>query len=107
MSGSNVSFSELPLGVLIAVGALVLVQLGLQVTALVQLARITPDRVALGGRKWVWAIIIIFGELIGAIVWFAAGKTPVRAIESGSAAAGVPERQQAVDALYGRDGDDG
>lgn len=99
MNGTNVPLSELSPAVLIALGLLALVQIGMQVTALVQLAHTPQQRIALGGRKWLWIIIIVSG-LLGAILWFGLGRTP--AISDETRVSGVAEdRQSAVDTLYG------
>ena len=50
---------------------LVAVQLATQVYALVDLAR--RDEV-FGGRKWLWALIIVLGNLMGAIGYLVAGR---------------------------------
>ena len=49
---------------------LVVLQLGLQIWALVDLAR----REATIGPKWLWAVIIIIGELLGPVIYFIAGR---------------------------------
>jgi hypothetical protein len=49
---------------------LIVLQLGLQIWALVDLAR----REATNGPKWLWALIIIIGELLGPVVYFIAGR---------------------------------
>ena len=49
---------------------LVLIQLVLMVTALLDLRKREKTR----GPKWMWALIIIFGELIGPIVYFTVGR---------------------------------
>lgn len=49
---------------------LVLLQLILMIVALVDLARREKTK----GPKWLWALIIIFGELIGPIVYFLVGR---------------------------------
>jgi 4-amino-4-deoxy-L-arabinose transferase-like glycosyltransferase len=49
---------------------LVLLQLVLMVVALVDLARREKTR----GPKWLWAIIIILGELLGPIIYFLFGR---------------------------------
>ena len=49
---------------------IVLLQLGLMIAALVDLAK----RERTKGPKWMWAIIIILGELIGPIVYFVVGR---------------------------------
>jgi len=49
---------------------ILLLQLGLIVFALVDLARRERTR----GPKWMWVIIIILGELIGPIIYFLVGR---------------------------------
>jgi len=49
---------------------IVLLQLGLMVFALVDLAK----RERTKGPKWMWIIIIVLGELIGPIVYFVVGR---------------------------------
>ncbi|HCM96599.1 MAG: transcriptional regulator [Chloroflexi bacterium GWB2_49_20] len=49
---------------------ILVVQLLLMIVALVDLARREKTR----GPKWVWALIILFGELLGPIVYFIFGR---------------------------------
>lgn len=49
---------------------LVLLQLGLMVFALLDLARRARTR----GPKWAWALVIIFVNLIGPVVYFIFGR---------------------------------
>jgi len=49
---------------------ILLLQLVLMVWALVDLSRRERTR----GPKWLWAIIIVLGELIGPIVYFLFGR---------------------------------
>ncbi len=49
---------------------IVLIQLGLMVFCLVDLAR----RERTKGPKWLWAVIVIFGELLGPIVYLLVGR---------------------------------
>jgi len=49
---------------------LVLLQLILMIVALVDLSKREKTR----GPKWLWAIIIILGELIGPILYFIIGR---------------------------------
>ena len=51
---------------------LLLIQLILIVVALRDLLR--PERRVKGGNKWVWALIIVFGELLGPLLYFALGR---------------------------------
>ena len=49
---------------------IILIQLGLMVAALVDLARRERTR----GPKWIWVLVIVFVNLIGPIVYFLAGR---------------------------------
>jgi len=86
---------------LAVVVGLVLVQFGLQIAALVSLARTPSERLTLGGRKWAWALIILLGEIIGAIVYFVAGRQPAPAAEHVQAVPASDRASAAADALYG------
>jgi len=79
---------------------LIVVQVALQVFALVDLAR---RDVVQGGRKWVWALVIVFGNLLGAIVYLAVGRKSESDMLRGSGAstAGGDAARRAVDELYG------
>lgn len=98
------TLSDVPPVVLIALGFMVVLQLCLQVTALVQLVRTPGERVRLGGRKWLWALIILGGEILGAVVWFFVGREPVAATQSPSVDA-IGDAGRALDVLYGREED--
>jgi hypothetical protein len=49
---------------------LVLLQLTLMIVALVDLIRRKKTR----GPKWIWGLVIVFGELIGPIIYFIFGR---------------------------------
>lgn len=55
---------------LLLIVPIVALQLVLMITALVDLAK----RERTKGPKWMWALIIIFGELVGPIVYFIIGR---------------------------------
>lgn len=98
------NLASLPTGALFAIGALVVVQLTLQIAAVVQLVKTPKERVSLNGNKAIWAIIIVAGEMVGAIVWFFAGRKPQAAEDPIAAASKTPDAvQTAVDSLYGPD----
>ena len=80
--------------------ALVVAQVATQVYALVDLARRDTVR---GGRKWLWALVIAFGNLPGAIGYLVAGRPApdVDVSGSGGSATGGDAARRAVDALYG------
>jgi hypothetical protein len=64
---------NLDLGTLIPILIpIVLIQLGLLIAALYDLTR--PTRRAKGGSKVVWALVIIFINLIGPILYFLVGR---------------------------------
>jgi Phospholipase_D-nuclease N-terminal len=58
--------------ILLLVLPLIVVQLGLMALALRDL--LSPDRAVLGGSKPVWALVIIFGELVGPVAYFLTGR---------------------------------
>ena len=95
--------SSLPPVVLALLGALVLVQLALQVWAIVDLVRRSQDRLTL--PKWLWAVIIVFGELLGPIIYFVAGRKPAPAVDAPPSIPASDRAQDAVDSLYGSHGD--
>jgi hypothetical protein len=82
--------------------AVIVLQVATQVFALVDLARRDAVR---GGRKWVWALVVAFGNLPGAIAYLAAGRVAPDVDpsdgRSGASAAGSDAAHRAVDALYG------
>jgi DMSO reductase anchor subunit len=49
---------------------LLLIQLALMVFALIDLGKRQVTR----GPKWMWVLIIVFGELLGPIVYFVVGR---------------------------------
>jgi hypothetical protein len=79
---------------------LLVMQLATQVYALVDLARRDAVR---GGRKWMWALVIVLGNVLGAIGYLVAGR-PAPAVDvsgSGASTAGDQAARRAVDVLYG------
>jgi hypothetical protein len=50
---------------------LLLIQLSLMIFALIDLSKREKTR----GPKWLWLLVIVFGELFGPIVYFVAGRT--------------------------------
>jgi hypothetical protein len=53
----------------------VVIQVGLLIAGLIDLGR--DDRHVRGGNKVVWALIIIFVNLLGPIIYFVAGREDV------------------------------
>jgi len=58
--------------VLALVAPLILIQLVLMVLALRDLLR--PERRVLGNSKALWVVVIVLGEMLGPILYFAAGR---------------------------------
>ena len=107
---SNVPLSDLPGWMLVVFGVLAVVQISVEVYALVKLFR-TPDEQLVLGKKWPWVIIILFINLVGAIVFLAAGRKPAAAVDplaarsaEGAAVAG-DRAARAADVLYGSGSD--
>ena len=55
--------------ILLLATPIIIIQLGLQIFALVDLARQPQERIK-WFNKWVWVAIIVIGELLGPIVYF-------------------------------------
>ena len=97
----KLDLNSLPVGVLVALGALLLVELALDVVALVDLVRRPKSRVTFG-NKWAWAAIIVLINLIGAILYLAIGRKPAPPTEPAPPAAeGRATMTSVADALYG------
>ena len=95
------SLSAVPTALLFGIAAVIVVQLSLQVAAIVSLVRTPAERVSIGGRKWVWALIIVLGELLGPILYFLVGRTTAPAVEPLTASPVAERAASAVDSLYG------
>jgi len=52
---------------------LVVLQLALQVAAVVDILRRGPETLR-GGRRWPWVAVAVLGSLLGAVVYFAVGR---------------------------------
>lgn len=92
------------LPVLLLIGAVAVVQIGLAIYALFDLWK--RDRV-MGGRKWIWAILILIGNLAGSILYLAVGRdVPPEIAEqpvshSDLSLSHADRIRRGVDALYG------
>ncbi len=97
----------LPTGLLVTLGAVAAAEVVLDVIAIVDLVRRPVERVTLG-NKWVWAALIVFINLIGAILYFAIGRKgapPAENVAPTSISRG--DAAPVADALYGRREDSG
>lgn len=98
----NVPLSSLSPAVLIVLGVVALAELVLDVFALVDLYRRPAAQVTLPS-KWIWVVIIVLVNLVGAILYFAVGRRPAPATDPRSGAT-PPTRSasEIADALYGK-----
>jgi hypothetical protein len=58
--------------ILLLLAPVIVIQLGLMIVALIDLER--DERRVRGGRKVVWALIIVFVNIIGPIIYFTVGR---------------------------------
>jgi hypothetical protein len=99
---SSLSFSSFPIGILVALGVLLVLEVALDVIALVDLYRRPIERVALG-NKWVWVVLIILVNLVGSILYLAIGRKPAPLVdESAPNSTQAQTKANIADALYGR-----
>jgi hypothetical protein len=94
-------FAELSTPALVTLIALGVVQLTLQIIALVDIAR---RPVLAGAPKWLWIVVSVLGGLIGAAAYLALRRAAPPAPERSAAQAGDDAaRRRALDSLYGPD----
>jgi hypothetical protein len=94
------ALSSLPPAALTALGALAVLQIVLDVIALVDLHRRPTERVVFT-NKWVWVAIILLISTIGAIVYLAAGRRPAPAADVRPQSPARARAADAADLLYG------
>ena len=88
----------LPAFALVLIALVLVVQLGLMIWSLVDLVGRPAQR--LRGPKWLWAVIIVLGELVGPIVYLLIARLP-EAAEAPPAAPDSGRAAAAADVLYG------
>jgi hypothetical protein len=104
---TTASLESAPTWLLVVGGVLVVAQLAFEIYALVHMLRRPAEELSLGGRKWLWAIIILFINWIGAIIYFVAGSKPAAAVDVAPSAPVAERAASAADALYGSPKDSG
>ncbi|MHB1135754.1 MAG: PLDc N-terminal domain-containing protein [Coriobacteriia bacterium] len=101
---TNIPLSELPSWAMPVIVALVTVQLAVEIYALVVLFR-TPEERVIFKKRWPWVLIILGVNLVGGIIFLAAGRTAPVAIDplTGPLPEAPPatRAERAVDVLYG------
>lgn len=102
----NTSFemAEVPGWLWVVLIAAAAVQIAIEIWALVVLFR-TPEERVLLGKRWIWVLIILFVNLVGAIVFLVVGRKPAEATDplaQGPPATPAADRAtRATDVLYG------
>ena len=66
-----------PEQIIALVAPIVVIQLGLMIAALIDLER--DERRVRGGSKLVWALVIVFINVVGPILYFVAGREDKKA----------------------------
>ena len=92
------ALTDLPTAALVLLGIALLAQLALMIWALVDVIKRPDDRIR--GPKWLWVIIIVFGELIGPIVYLAVARLP-EAVDVARPTPTADRASAAADVLYG------
>ena len=95
------SLSAISPPVLAVLGAVGLIQIGLDVFALIDLYRRPAAQVAIG-NKWIWVAIILLVNILGPILYLAIGRRPPPAADVSGQERRPPEQvENIVDSLYG------
>jgi hypothetical protein len=94
------NLSTAPVGVLVVLGLVVVLEIGLDVVALVDLYRRPRQRVV-GENKWIWLAIILLANLIGPVIYLAVGRKPAVRDEPAPPDSTHDRTQDIVDSLYG------
>ena len=88
----------LPMPALVAIGVLIVVQLTMQVLALIDAAKRPASGLTL--PRWGWVVIIVFGEILGPIVYWVAGRKPAAAADTRAAVPAAARASDAAGLLY-------
>jgi len=90
----------LPTWGLVAIGALIVVQVVLDAIAFLDLYKRPVEQLTIA-NKWVWVAIILLVQTFGAIVYLVAGRKPAPVAEVAPSAPAASRAARAADALYG------
>ena len=98
---SSVDLSTLPVWLVAVLGVLIVAQLSFEIWVLVRMLNTPAEQITLGGRKWLWAIIILLINWIGAIIFLVAGRKPAEVADVAPVTSAGTRAEAAADALYG------
>ena len=97
------NLAKTPLPVLAVLGILGAVEVGVDIVALVDLYR-RPAKRVVGENKWIWLAVIILVNLLGAVIYLAAGRKPAQVDDATASHSPTARTEDIVDSLYGRPG---
>jgi hypothetical protein len=88
----------------IGIGVLAVLEMGLLVWALVDILK-RPESQLTGGKRWVWIVVVAAVNIVGPIIYFAAGRQPSLVADPAAQANRRDEAadrvSQAVDGIFG------
>lgn len=93
--------SQLPAPVLWALIVVAIAQVTLEVYAIVDIVR-RPAAQIVGKKVW-WVLLVVFVNLIGAVIYLVAGRKPAELQETSAPRPTKDAAADAVDALYGNE----
>lgn len=96
----NTNLPAIPVWAVVALGVLAVVQITLDVIALVDLYR-RPVKQVVFGNKWIWVVIVLLVNTLGAIIYLVAGRKPAAIAENARTASPPARIENIADTLYG------
>ena len=103
----DASLSGVPVWVLVVLGVLAVVQITLDVIALLDLYR-RPTAQVVFENKWIWVAIVLLVNTVGPILYLAVGRKSPPVAHDAAAPPSPPVRAEDIaDVLYGRRKEDG
>jgi len=97
----NFDLSAIPVGALAALAVLAILQVALDVIALVDLYRRPVEQVAFA-NKWIWVAVILLVNTIGPILYLAVARKPAVLAEGAAPPEPTSSHAESVaDSLYG------
>jgi heme/copper-type cytochrome/quinol oxidase subunit 4 len=96
----HANLTSVPGWVLVVLGLLAVAQITLDVVALVDLYR-RPNQQVVFGNKWIWVVIVLLVNTLGAIIYLVAGRKPAAIAENVQPASPPARIENIADTLYG------
>jgi hypothetical protein len=96
----NTNLPAIPVWAVVALGVLAVAQITLDVVALLDLYR-RPNQQVVFGNKWIWVVIVLLVNTLGAIIYLVAGRKPAAIAENARTASPPARIENIADTLYG------